>query len=150
MSLADHLDARAVLLRPPAADKWALLRQMVAALVDCGRIPAPALEAAAAAVEARERSVSTGMEQGIAVPHASLEGLERVSAALALLPEGLDFQSLDGQPARIVVLLLVPRHEKLAHVRTLTEVARRLSDAGFRERLLRAPTADAAVELWRE
>ncbi|TAH38524.1 MAG: PTS sugar transporter subunit IIA [Planctomycetota bacterium] len=148
MSLAAHLDSGAVLLRSTAGDKWELLAQLVQALVRCGRIPASQAAAALAAVEARERSVSTGMEQGIAVPHAALDGLERVAAALALLPQGLDFQSLDGQPARIVVLLLVPRHEKLAHVRTLTEVARRLSDPVFRRRLLEAPDAAAAVELW--
>lgn len=149
VSLADHLDPAAVLLRPAAADKWALLEVMVAALVRAGRLPAERAPAAAAAVAARERSVSTGMEFGIAVPHASLEGLERVSAALALLPDGLEFDSLDGRPTEIVVLLLVPKNEKLVHLRALTEIARRLNDPAFRARLLAVTEPEQAVALWR-
>lgn len=148
MSLGEFLDPRAVLLRPVAADKWELIARMIEALGACGRLPAARVAEARAAVAARERSVSTGMEQGIAVPHAALEGLERVAAALAVLPDGLDFQSLDGQPARIVVLLLVPRHERLTHVRVLTEVARRLGDADFRAAILRARSGAEVVQLW--
>lgn len=149
MALADHLDPRAVLLDPRARDKWELLDVMVRALADAGLLPRDRVEAARAALEARERSVSTGMEQGIAVPHAAMEGLERVLAAMAVLRDGIDFQSLDSQPARIVVLLLVPKHEKVTHVRTLTEVARRLGSAYFRERILAAATPEDVVELWR-
>ncbi|HEX9793030.1 MAG TPA: PTS sugar transporter subunit IIA [Planctomycetota bacterium] len=149
MSLADHLDPRAVLLSPNAADKWALIDQLVDALVASGGISAERRNEARDALQARERSVSTGMEQGIAVPHAALENLGGVRSALAVLPAGLDFQSLDGQPARIVVLLLVPKEERITHVRTLTEVARRLGDAGFRDKILRCEDPDALVEYWR-
>ncbi len=150
MSLADHLDPRAVLIDPQARDKWQLLEVLVQALADAGLLPASRVEDARAALEARERSVSTGMEQGIAVPHAALEDLDRVLAAMAILRDGLDFQSLDSQPARLVVLLLVPKHEKVTHVRTLTEVARRLGSAYFRERILAAATPEDVVELWRQ
>lgn len=148
MTLADHLCPEAVLLAPAAADKWDLLRLLVDGLVRSGGLPAARREEAAGALIARERSVSTGMEQGIAVPHAALEDLPGVLAALAVLPDGLDFQSLDQLPARIVVLLLVPKREKLVHVRTLTEVARRLSDAAFRQRVLSCRTADELIDLW--
>ncbi len=149
MSLADHLCPGAVLLRPAAKDKWELLSALVRALVEAGRLPVEREAEALEALEARERSVSTGMEHGIAVPHAALPGLDGVVAAVAILPQGLAFDSLDGQPARIVVLLLVPREEKLLHVRTLTEVARRLGDPDFRERLLRAGDPDQVRALWR-
>ncbi|RMH01916.1 MAG: PTS sugar transporter subunit IIA [Planctomycetota bacterium] len=148
MSFADLLRPEAVLIGPDAADKWQLLRRLAEALVACGALPAERLEEAVAALEARERSVSTGMEQGIAVPHAALEDLERVLAALAVVPDGIEFQSLDGQPARIVVLLLVPRREKVLHVKTLTEVARRLGDEDFRRRILACRSGEEVVALW--
>ncbi len=149
MPLHDYFRSGCVLLNPVVEDKWALLRHMVASLVDAGTLSAERQEEARAAVFAREESVSTGMEQGIAVPHASLPHLSGVHAALALLPKGLDFSSLDGAPTQIVVLLLVPKEEKLLHVRTLTEIARRLGDVPFRRRLLAAGSPEAALDLWR-
>ncbi len=149
MSLADHLLPDTVLIAPRVSDKWELLDRMVETLVAAGHLPAERLEEAKRAILDRERSVSTGMEDGVAVPHAALEGLPGVLAALALLPDGIEFQAMDGQPTRIVVMLLVPREEKLLHVRTLTQVARQLSDESFRVALLRAPDGAAAVELWK-
>ena len=61
---------------------------------------------------------------------------------------GLDFESLDGRPAQIVVMILVPKHEKLIHLQTLTEVARRLGDASFRTDLLAAASPEAVIQLW--
>jgi mannitol/fructose-specific phosphotransferase system IIA component (Ntr-type) len=149
MALADHLRPDAVLLAPRAADKWELLRLLVDGLVRAGMLAENRRDEAVAALEARERSVSTGMEQGIAVPHAALDQIDGVRAALAVIPDGLDFQSLDEQPARIVVLLLVPKQEKVLHVRTLTEVARRLGDGAFRERILGCASGEELIGLWR-
>lgn len=148
MTFAEHLDPKAVLMQPSAADKWELLRRMVQAMADCGCFPPERKEEAFKAVEARERSMSTGMELGIAVPHAALDGLEHLAAGLAILPQGIDFGTLDGQPSHVVVLLLVPRKEKLIHIRTLAEVARRLSDAVFRKEILEAPDPETVVRLW--
>ena len=150
MSVAEHLHPEAVLLHPAVADKWALLGTMAAALVDAGTLPADLQEAAVHALEERERSVSTGMEQGIAVPHAALDGLAEMVVGMALLPDGIDFAALDGQPTTVVVMILVPKAEKLRHLQTLSEVARRLGDASFRERLLAVDTGAAALALWTE
>ncbi|MCH2112939.1 MAG: PTS sugar transporter subunit IIA [Planctomycetes bacterium] len=149
MSLVHFLDPASVLLNPEVEDKWKLLDSMVEKLVGAQALPEDRLEEAQKAVHSRERSVSTGMEAGIAVPHAALPGLGEVLAGMALLPEGIDFQSMDGQPARIVVLLLVPQEEKLVHVATLTEIARRLGDGGFRDRLLACEDGDAVLGVWR-
>ena len=148
MSVAEHLHPAAVLLRPQAADKWQLLRRMCEALVRAHVLPQARLEAAVAALIERERSVSTGMEHGIAVPHAALEGLDAMVVGMALLPEGMDFEAMDGKPSTVVVLILVPKAEKLMHLQTLSEVARRLGDARFRDRLLQVPDGAAALALW--
>ncbi|HJM39886.1 MAG TPA: PTS sugar transporter subunit IIA [Planctomycetota bacterium] len=148
MTLTQFLSSDCVLLAPPADDKWDLMRKMVDSLAASGALSAERLEDAHQALVARERSVSTGMEDGIAVPHAALPDLEGVRAAMALLPTGIDFQSLDGRPATIVVMLLVPREEKLLHVRTLTEIARRLSDGSFRERLLACDSGESVLGIW--
>jgi mannitol/fructose-specific phosphotransferase system IIA component (Ntr-type) len=148
MALSAHLHPNSILLAPQADSKWDLINQMVDCLIGGGQLE-PHFEAAALKnLKAREESVSTGMEQGIAVPHAAMDDLEHLVAAMALLPEGLDFQSLDGNPAQIVVLLLVPKTQKLQHVQTLTEIARRLADPTFRTQLLGLSSRAEVVQAW--
>ena len=148
MPLADSLHPAAVLVAPAARDKWALIERLTEAMVAAGRLPKERQAEAVQALFAREKCVSTGLEHGIAVPHAALERLGQMTVAMALLPDGLDFDSQDGRPARVVVAVLVPREEKLLHLQTLAEVARRLGDEGFRERLLDCRDGRAAVALW--
>lgn len=148
MPVADHLAPAAVLLAPEARDKWHLIEMLAEAMVAAGRLPAARRPEAVEALLARERCVSTGLEDGIAVPHAALDGLASMVVAMALMPEGLEFEAQDGKPAQIVVAVLVPRQEKLLHLQTLAEVARRLGDAEFRSELLLCSDGRAAVALW--
>jgi mannitol/fructose-specific phosphotransferase system IIA component (Ntr-type) len=146
--LVDHLQASNVLLDPKVSNKWDLLDQMVDHMVESGALAKDLSAAAKTALVDRERSVSTGMEQGIAVPHAALDQLECLKVAMALVPAGLEFQSVDGKPAQIVLLLLVPKSEKLLHLSILTEIARRLGVATFREQLLACNSSESATGLW--
>jgi mannitol/fructose-specific phosphotransferase system IIA component (Ntr-type) len=92
--------------------------------------------------------MSTDMERGIAIPHAAVEGLERVVAGLAVVEgpkgEGVAFDSVDGGPAWLVVLLLIPRPQKLLHIRTLADLARHLGSEDVRQALRSASTAAQA------
>lgn len=148
MALADHLHPAAVLIAPPARDKWHLIEMLAEAMVASGRLPATRLKDAIEGLYARERCVSTGLEDGIAIPHAALDGIRGLVVALALMPDGLGFDAQDEKPAQLVVAVLVPRQEKLLHLQTLAEVARRLSDAEFRAALLACSDGREAVALW--
>ena len=148
MDFPTHFRSGSVLLAPSVPDKWKLLESMVDALSSAWNLSEEAQNLCLECVVAREQCVSTGMEAGIAVPHAAVEGLEKMVVSMAILPGGLDFESLDGQPAQIVVMILVPKHEKLMHLQTLTEVARRLGDASFRSTLLAAAAPEDVVQLW--
>jgi mannitol/fructose-specific phosphotransferase system IIA component (Ntr-type) len=148
MPLSDHLHHAAVLIAPPARDKWHLIEMLAEAMVVSGRLPAARRADAVEALFARERCVSTGLEDGVAVPHAALEGLPGMVVALALLPDGIGFDAQDGKPTQVVVAVLVPRHEKLLHLQTLAEVARRLGDPEFRAELLQCSDGRAARALW--
>ncbi len=148
MALFEHLQSAAVVLAPRVQDKWQLIDHLVETLVAAGELSEDLHEAAQKALVAREQSVSTGMEHGIAVPHAAMEELDCLKVAMAVLPQGVEFQSVDGKAAHIIVMLLVPKSEKLLHLTTLTEIARRLSEASFRERLVAAGSADEVVACW--
>jgi len=146
MRLSDLFPVEDVLVGFQPSDKWDAIRRLVAHLVDRGRIPKADAPAIVDAVLAREKSMSTGMEHGIAIPHAAVDGVQSVVACMGILPEGagLAFESIDGKPARIVVLLVIPRAQKLLHIRTLADIARVLGRDGVREALTGAPDAAAA------
>mgnify|MGYP002624043104 CR=1 FL=1 len=91
----------------------------------------------------RERLGSTALGDGVAIPHGKLPGLRSVLAAFGRHPEGVDFESLDGQPSRIFFLLVAPDNSVGQHLKALARVSRLLKDDGFRQHL--ADTADRAT-----
>lgn len=147
MRFSQFLDADRVVLPLESGDKWEAIGQLMTHLEQVGAIPGELARDLHDAVLARERSMSTGMERGIAIPHAAVDGLEVPVAALGIITreEGLSFDSLDSTPTRFVVLLLIPRTQKLLHIRTLAEIARLLGEKQVRERLLACPDGAAAL-----
>jgi mannitol/fructose-specific phosphotransferase system IIA component (Ntr-type) len=126
---------------PGARDKWVAIADLLDRLVASGKLPEERREKVHAALVERERSMSTGMEHGVALPHAGIEGLPDLVTALAVFRSGVPFQSIDGQPARIVVLLLIPKERRLAFLPVLAEAARLLAREDVRARLMSSSTA---------
>jgi PTS system nitrogen regulatory IIA component len=85
---------------------------------------------------AREQLGSTGLGKGVAIPHGRLRGLKRAAAAIVRLKEPIEFGSPDGQPVRLLVVLLVPEHATQQHLEILSELAQMLSEPSMREQLL--------------
>lgn len=148
MRLTELLEPKDLVVGFAPADKWDAIAQLVEHLIETGRIPAEDGPAIREAVLARERSMSTGMENGIAIPHAAVESVKRIAASLGIVrrESGIDFESIDGRPTRLVVLLVIPKAEKLLHIRTLADVARVFGRDTVREALLAAEDVEAA---WR-
>jgi mannitol/fructose-specific phosphotransferase system IIA component (Ntr-type) len=148
MRLQEILRPADILLGFQAADKWETIAKLLRHLGGSGRIDPQRLERFQDAVQARERSMTTGMERGLAIPHAAVDDVTDVVACLAVLADeqGVDFGSIDRRPTRLVVLLLVPRAQKLLHIRTLADIARVLGKDAVRTALLAARTQE---EAWR-
>ncbi len=128
-----------------ATGKEAAIRELVDLLAANGRIRDPS--AVFADVMDRERSMSTGMAHGIALPHAKTDGADVMVAAIGLKRDGLEFQSLDGQPARLIVLLATPKKNPGAHIQFLAAVGAALRDADRREQILAARGPEEVVRL---
>ncbi len=146
MKLSELLTDESVILPLEAADKWQAIRVMAQGMVAMGALPEDQLAAVEVALVAREESMTTGMEDGIAIPHAAVDNIPEVIAVLGIAPEGVEFEALDGQPARILVCLVIPRAKKLQHIRTLAEIAKLLSRAPVRERLLGCDAPQQVLE----
>jgi len=133
-----------------ATDKWEAIQELVDLLISAHELRLIDRHDVIESVQARERSLSTGLEHGIAVPHAVADCVEDVVAALGISQNGIPFESHDGQPARLVILLLIPQGAFQRHVRTLAGIARLGTNAELREDLINAKTpADVMDVLFR-
>ena len=145
MNLQELFRREDVLVEFDARDKWDAIARLVSHLEASGRIGAAQAGSVLESVTEREKSMSTGMERGLAIPHAAVDELESVAACLAVTEEpGLNFESIDGSPTRFVVLLVIPRSQKLLHIRTLADVARVLGKDSVREGLVAAASPEEA------
>jgi PTS system nitrogen regulatory IIA component len=90
----------------------------------------------------REKLQSTGIGEGVAIPHGKLPGLTRLLASFARSRAGVDFESIDGQPTHLFFLLVVPEHSGGQHLKALARISRFFRDAAFRRRLLEAENRD--------
>jgi nitrogen PTS system EIIA component len=95
------------------------------------------------AVLQRERLGSTGVGQGVAIPHARLTGIHEVTGFFMRLRAPVDFESIDGQPTDLIFLLLAPENAGAEHLKALARVSRMLRREDVRQRLRAAPNADA-------
>lgn len=95
----------------------------------------------------RERLQSTGIGDGVAIPHTAVEEAENQAAALLLLPRGIDFEAIDGASVQIVFGVVGPKRATGEHLRTLARISRLLRDGATRARLLASPSSAAAFEL---
>lgn len=132
-----------------ARDKWQVIEGLTDRLLETRQIAPEHRDPVHQALVARERSMSTGMEHGVAIPHTSVPEVEHPAVALGIFPEGLDFQSIDGRPTHLVILLVNPANRTKDHIRTLAEIARLLSNAELRQALVRSADAAEALEVIR-
>ena len=93
---------------------------------------------------ARERLGSTGLGQGIAIPHGRIKGLKQAMGAFVRPQQPIPFDAPDGKPVEQVFVLLVPEHATEQHLELLSELAQMFSERAFRERLAAAPDAASA------
>jgi PTS system nitrogen regulatory IIA component len=140
MPLLDFLDPKAVLPAVRASGKKQALRELAAhaALLtglDAGGIFETLLQ--------RERLGSTGIGDGVAIPHGKLSGLTRIVGLVARLERPIDFEALDSQPVDILFLLLAPEGAGADHLKALARVARVLREPGLVERVRATRDPDA-------
>ena len=148
MALVDLIRPEVVKVPLTAGSKPEAIRELVEVLRDAGRISevGPVYDA----LMAREGLGSTGLEMGIAVPHAKTPAVRSLTMALGISPRGIDFQAIDGQPSRIFFLLLAPPDQSGPHIEALAEIARITKSQSFLRLLAAAGSAKEVVELFSE
>ncbi len=122
-----------------ATTKQGAISELVTLLYDNGLVMDR--ESAVQAVYEREQGLSTGLEFGVAIPHARTDAVARLVCAIGLKQEGLDFDAADGSPTRIVVLVLAPDNAATPQLQLIAQICRMLDERG-RSALLACETAD--------
>jgi mannitol/fructose-specific phosphotransferase system IIA component (Ntr-type) len=133
MHLSELLNEQAVTLSLEARDKAACIKELVQLLETAhgvntkGEILSKVLQ--------RESMMSTGIGNGVAIPHGKTRLLDRLVAACGVSPLGIDFDSMDGEPANLFILLVSPEAMRGPHVKALANVSRLLKEESVRESL---------------
>jgi len=145
MMLKKCLKPDSIALKLKATDKTGAIRELVELLARAGLLEDK--EIALKDILARESRMSTGMEMGLAIPHARTRATENLTVAAGLAPNGIDFGSLDGKPARAIFLVLSGPESSGPHIECIAEIANAYSNPEVREQLLKASSAEEFIRV---
>ena len=148
MVLIDLITEEVVKTPLMATTKPDVIRELTEVLRAAGKITNA--EAVYEALMAREALGSTGLENGIAVPHAKTTDVANLTLAIGIAPQGLDFAALDGQPSKLFFLMVAPPDQSGPHIEALAEIARATQSEAFCRALIASRTAAEVVDLFRE
>lgn len=147
MPLLDFLDPQAVLPALRVSGKKQALQEIASRAAELVGLSESAIYEA---LLQRERLGSTGIGEGIAIPHGKISGLDRIFGLVARLEKPVDFEALDGQQVDILFLLLAPEGAGADHLKALARVARVLREPGLVERIRATRDATALYAIMTE
>ncbi|MGH1364513.1 MAG: PTS sugar transporter subunit IIA [Calditrichia bacterium] len=148
MRINDYLTADRIVVDLPGEDKYKVIETLLQALVDDGAIRDR--EKALKDLIEREEYLSTGLENGLAIPHAKSEAVDDVLIAFGVQKAGMDFDSLDGDPTNYVFLLLSPMDTSGPHIKMLAKIAVNFQDDVMLGRLANAATAEEYMAIFND
>lgn len=144
MKIMEFLSKKAIVPDIKATKKEEVVKELVDTLIEAGDIDRRSRAKLIEALMAREALGSTAIGQGVAIPHAKSDSVDKLIAAFGLSKKGVDFDSLDGEPAYIFFLLVAPQDSAGPHLKALARISRLLKDKYFRDEL-RACQDDKAI-----
>jgi len=148
MMLTDHIRPECVKIRLDGKSKAEVIEELVEVLSDSGA--GCDADAILEAVMKREHDGSTGLEMGVAIPHAKCDAIDRLSIVVGISKDGVDFDSQDGKRSNIFFLMLAPRNESGPHVQAIAKIVKLIKVDGFRKKLLKASTPAEAIDVIRK
>ena len=146
MRMSDFVVREAILPELKATNKEGVIREMVESLRSAGYFKGGEPDDIVKAIMKREQLGSTGIGRGIAIPHTKHASVERLTGTVAVSKAGVTFDSIDGEPVYVFVLLVSPQDRPGDHLRALENVVRSMRDDAFVKALRDAPDRDA---IWR-
>ena len=147
MKIGEFLCPKAVTTSLKGKDKEEIIKELVGLLITAGAVDKKHKSKLVEILLAREALGSTAIGQGVAIPHGKCEHVNKLVAGLGICPGGVDFDSLDGEPAYIFFLLIAPIDSAGPHLKALAKISRLLKDKYFRESLKQSNDEKAILKL---
>lgn len=145
MKLSDLLTVEAISISLGQADKQTVIDTLIELAGKTGKVEDQ--NAVRTAVMEREKLMSTGLEKGVAVPHAKTSAVSGLVVALGISKQGIDFQSADGNPSHLFFLLLAPAAAAAPNIQALAQIARLTGNTSFCELLKKADSPEEAFDI---
>ena len=146
MKIQDVLNKNVMLFDLQATDKEGVINEMVQSLVDNGVVTD--FETFKAGIMNREAQTSTGLGEGIAMPHSKNEAVKEATVLFAKSNKGVDYASLDGQPTDLFFMIAAPEGANDTHLAALAELSKYLMKPGFADKLRQASTPDQVIAVF--
>ena len=146
LDFRETLGKSQVCLHLESDTKPGIIKEMIRMLVDSGAVNDR--EAVEAAILERENKMSTGMQQGVALPHGKTDAVSELVTAVGLRKEGVDFGSLDGEPSNIFIMTVSRRDSTGPHIQFLAEVSKVLNNPALRGRILAAKSREEVLKVF--
>ena len=147
MKILDALPREAIIVDLKAIDKKGVLEELV---VPIAKIAGINREELVKVLMERERLGSTGIGEGIGIPHGKIRGLKSLMLGFGRSQKGVDFDSMDGLPAHIFFLLITPENSTGLHLKLLARISKILKNDLFKDKLLRASSRDEIYSIIKE
>ena len=147
MQIMDFLSKKSIATDIKSTKKVDVIRELVDTLIEAGEIEKRCRNKLIEALMNRESLGSTAIGQGIAIPHAKSDCVEKLVAAFGLSKKGVDFDSLDGELAYIFFLLIAPQDSAGPHLKALARISRLLKDKYFRDTLKACEDEKAVIKI---
>ena len=147
MKIMEFLNEQAIVCDLKAQTKEGVIRELVGVLVHAGAVKEKDVEAIMEILKNREALGSTGIGQGVAIPHGKTNVIPQLVGAFGISRIGVDFNSLDGTPAHLFFLLMAPEDSAGPHLKALARISRLLKDRHFRESLKQARDEKTMLKL---
>lgn len=148
MRIQDIVAPEAIVDNLRADSKEGVLRELSEVIANL--VPKLSAASLASILMERESLGSTGIGDGVAIPHGKVGGIEHLVAAFGRSRNGVQFHSLDGKPAHLFFLIVAPEYSAGMHLKALARISRLLKDERFRRSLLEAEDADELRRILRE
>jgi mannitol/fructose-specific phosphotransferase system IIA component (Ntr-type) len=146
MVLSENLNSLNILVHAEAKTRWDLIKEMVGHAVTNSLIPVGTEADITSALIEREKSMSTGIGKGVAIPHCTVTNIDEIVVMMATNEKGINFDAIDSLPVKIVIMLLVPKSKLTQHIKTLANIAKAMSDDIFKEKLLTYSKSDELID----
>ncbi len=147
MKLSEFLNENEIKTDLEAEDKMEAIEELVDLLISDHELSLRDRDYILDVVFQRERSISTGVGEGVAIPHGSIDYIDEIVGAIGISKKGIDFESFDGIPVNIVLLLLIPKTKFGKHIKTLAQISRILSHVDIRNRICSAESSEKVLEI---